>query len=233
MGGAEFLWSFGFGAWSLLTVLWYRFFQCLFRAYYRLYHRACARGAENMPPAGGLIVAANHLSFLDPPLVGAFAPRPIHYLARKTLFRHPLIGALLRSWSAVPLDQQRGDVRALRTALDLLASGEAVLIFPEGRRSPDGRLQQAQSGFGWLVVRSGAPVLPVRITGTFEAMPLGIKIPRPRPIKVCFGPLLRFDDLVLQARAVRGERVRTMYGQIGAAVLQKISELPPCKGQGA
>src|SRR5690242_17880575 len=119
--------------------LWYRFCRFLFRVYFRIYHRGQIVGAEHTPKQGALILAGNHVSFLDPPFFGQACPREAYYMARDTLFRHWLGGAILRSWNCVPLSRERGDIGALRTMLRLLDDGKAVLMFPEGTRSPDGK----------------------------------------------------------------------------------------------
>ncbi len=170
-------------------------------------------------------MAANHLSFLDPPLIGAFAPRPICYLARKTLFKNPLAATMLRGWNVVPMDRERGDVAGLRAVLDLLSRGEAVVVFPEGTRGKEGELQPAQSGFGWLVAKSGAPVLPVRISGTGNAMPRGVLIPRPRQVGIRFGELMRFEQPIPSAKTTHGAAAKVFYEQIATATMAAIANL--------
>ncbi|MFN3408245.1 MAG: lysophospholipid acyltransferase family protein, partial [Limisphaerales bacterium] len=141
---------------------------CAFRLLYATYFRWRVFHPERVPATGPVILAANHLSFLDPPLVGAGLRRPINYLARKTLFRYPGIGALLRSVNAVPVDRDGGSAAGLKEILDRLKRGGAIILFPEGTRSPDGRLQPARSGVGLAIIKSTAPVVPVRVFGTFE-----------------------------------------------------------------
>ena len=126
--------------------------------------------AERVPLKGGVILASNHASFLDPPLVGSGLQRDINYLARESLFRYPGIGALLRSWNSVPVDRDGGGAAGLRAILDRLLAGGAIILFPEGTRTPDGKLQPARSGIGLTVIKSDAPVVPVRTFGTFEAL---------------------------------------------------------------
>src|ERR1017187_5604624 len=160
------------GTWNFFPPemnLSYRLGWILFRAVYATYFRWQVFGAEQVPLSGGVILASNHASFLDPPLVGAGLRRDINYLARESLFRFPGIGALLRSWNAVPVDRDGGGARGLKAILDRLLNGGAIILFPEGTRTKDGKLHPARSGIGLTVIKSTAPVVPVRVFGTFEA----------------------------------------------------------------
>src|SRR5690606_38141535 len=115
----------------------------------------------------------------DPPLVGAGLEREINYLARESLFRFPGIGALLRSWNSVPVDRDGGGAAGLKKILDRLLAGGAIILFPEGTRSRDGKLQPARSGVGLTVIKSDAPVVPVHVFGTYEAYGRHMIFPRP------------------------------------------------------
>ncbi len=122
-------------------------------------------GEENVPRTGPLIVAANHVSNLDPPVLGAALPRPIYYMAKAELFRMPLLGPLIVQLRAFPVDRAKGDVAAIRRAVEVLKMGAAVGIFPEGGRNREGR-NRVHSGVSLLASLTGAPVLPVYIGGT-------------------------------------------------------------------
>jgi 1-acyl-sn-glycerol-3-phosphate acyltransferase len=128
-------------------------------------------GAENMIEEGPCIIAANHCSNLDPPLVGVACKRAIHYLAKKSLLDWPVLGPIFPQLNIIPVDQKNTDRSALMGAIRVVKNGGAVLIFPEGSRSPDGKLQPAQPGIGMIADKTGAPVVPVRIFGSFEALP--------------------------------------------------------------
>ena len=147
----------------------YRIGWSVFRVMYATYFRWRVFNAERVPLQGGVILASNHASFLDPPLVGSGLKRDINYLARESLFRFPGIGALLRSWNAVPVDRDGGGAKGLKKILDRLLAGGGIILFPEGTRTKDGKLQPARSGIGLTVIKSAAPVVPVRVFGTFEA----------------------------------------------------------------
>jgi 1-acyl-sn-glycerol-3-phosphate acyltransferase len=158
----------------------YRLGWLFFRAVFVLYFRWRAHHPERVPSEGPVILAANHASFIDPPLVGAGLRRMVNYLARDTLFDVPLVGAVLRSWKVVPVDRDGGGGAGLKAILDRLLNGGVILLFPEGTRTPDGRLRPAKSGIGLTVIKSTAPVVPVRVFGTFEAYHRDMKWPRPR-----------------------------------------------------
>jgi 1-acyl-sn-glycerol-3-phosphate acyltransferase len=139
-------------------------------------------GAGHVPRRGPALVIANHLSFLDPPLVGVAVRRPLCALARKSLFRHPALAWLLRSLHAVPIDQEGTGIEGLRVVLRLLQGGEAVLVFPEGHRSRDRAMRPLEAGVQLLIKRARAPIIPVGIAGSYDAWPPGIKLPVPAPL---------------------------------------------------
>lgn len=157
-------------------------------------------GAENIIEEGPCIIAANHCSYLDPPLVGVACKRAIHYLARKSLLDVPILGPILPELNVIPVDPKNADRSALMGAIRVVRSGGAVLIFPEGTRSPDGKLQPAQPGIGMIVAKTGAPVVPVKISGSHEAFPRGSSCPRLAPVTVSIGPALCFDSINPEGR---------------------------------
>ncbi len=206
--------------------LWYRFCRFLYRVYFRLYHRGRIYHAGRVPPTGAAILAGNHQSFLDPPFFGLCCYREAFFLARDTLFRHPVAGWLLRSWNCVPLKREGGDLAGMRTVLRLLGEGKAVVMFPEGTRSKDGALQRARGGIGMIVARSGAPVVPMRIHGTRDAMPRGVWLPRPKKVTIIFGEPFRPSQLD-NLSALRGDALKTAYQAIGDEVMTRIAQLEP------
>ena len=154
----------------------------------RLYFRIRFHGVEHVPRTGPLLLLANHVSYADPVLVTIPIRRPIHYLAWKRLFHVPLLGPLIRWLRAFPINIDEPDPQAVRTVIRLLKAGEAVLIFPEGSRSADGRVQPLQRGAIRLALRLGVPVCLVSIAGAFEAWPLTRRFPRPGRVRVTYYP---------------------------------------------
>jgi len=139
-------------------------------------------GGRHVPASGPALLIANHQSFFDPLLVGLGAGRPLCYLARKTLYRNPVFAWLIRSLNAVPIDQAGIGKEGLKTTLELLHSGRAVLVFPEGERTTDGAMQALKPGVQLLIKRAEAPVVPVGIAGAYDAWPRWRKCPVPAPL---------------------------------------------------
>jgi 1-acyl-sn-glycerol-3-phosphate acyltransferase len=200
------------------------FLHIIFRGYFRW----SVFNSERVPPSGPVLLACNHASFLDPPLVGAAITRPIHFLARETLFQVPLMGGLLPSLNCVPVDRDGGGATGLKAILHLLAQGDPVLVFPEGTRTHDGRLLPARSGIGLAVIKSGAPVVPVRVFGTFEAFGRHMKWPTPRPIAVKFGVPLPLNSLREEALHCSKLRLKEIYREAADAIMRAIGQLEPC-----
>src|SRR5437660_10472095 len=184
---------------------------CIFRFLYNFYFGWRVYNAERVPLRGPVIIASNHASFLDPPLVGAGLGRGINYLARENLFRFPFIGWILRKWDVVPVDREGGGAAGLRAILDRLLAGGAIILFPEGTRTRDGQLQPARSGIGLVVIKSTAPVVPIRIFGTYEAYGRHVRFPRPNRVFVKFGAALYFETLRAEAKICSKPRLKQIY----------------------
>src|SRR5213592_2482751 len=138
----------------------YRLGRIFFLALFATYFRCRFLHPERVPAAGPIILASNHASFLDPPLIGSGLDRSVNFLARNTLFDVPLLAHMLRSWKVVPVDREGGGGAGLKAILDRLLEGGVILLFPEGTRSSDGELRPAKSGVGLVVIKSNAPVIP-------------------------------------------------------------------------
>ncbi len=198
----------------------YRISSGLFRCLLRIFFRFETHGVEQVPRTGGCIIVANHASYIDPPALGcAIRVRTLHYMARASLFRFPVFGAWLRRVGVIPLRPEGGDIAALRTGVRVLRAGGALGLFPEGTRSPDGRLHAAKGGVGFLVAHGKVPVVPAYISGTARAWPRGRRLPRPAKITVTYGPAIAY------------ERIREWnigddaYQQIADRVMQAIAHL--------
>ena len=148
-------------------------------------------GIDCIPSQGPAIIAANHVSYLDPPLLGAVTPRPIRFVAKRELFALPLLGRFLRSIGTFPVERSRPDLRAVRHSLRVLERGELLGIFPEGTRNKRGGLKPFLEGVGWLAIKSRAPVIPVVIHGYLPLIP-GSVWTRPGRMRIVCGKPLTF-----------------------------------------
>jgi 1-acyl-sn-glycerol-3-phosphate acyltransferase len=174
-----------------------------------------AFGQENIIEDGPAIMAANHQSFLDPPLIGVTCRNELYFMARKTLFEKKLLGPLISRVNALPVDLSRGDLTAVRMIINLLKEGHRTVIFPEGTRSRDGKIQMARPGIGMIIAKTLVPVVPMRIFGSFEAWPKGGSI-RPHRVTVVVGKPLRFSKEDLSGNS------REAYQRISERVLATI-----------
>ena len=139
-------------------------------------------GMQHMPRSGPAIVVANHQSFLDPMLVGIAARRELVYVARKTLFTNRFFGAFIRAYNAVPIDQEGIGLDGIRTVFGQTQMGRAVLVFPEGERTPDGAMAPLKPGIHLLIRKTRAAIVPVGIAGAYEAWPCWRPLPIPAPL---------------------------------------------------
>lgn len=144
------------------------------------------KGLEHFPKSGGVLLCTNHISNLDPPVVGITCPRPVSFMAKEELFKVPVLQSLLPHLRAFPVKRGMSDRRALRTGLNLLKEGHVVGLFPEGTRSKTGEIGKGLAGAGFFALRSDAAVLPCAIIGTYKPF---------RKIKVVYGPPIEFDEL--------------------------------------
>jgi 1-acyl-sn-glycerol-3-phosphate acyltransferase len=205
----------------------YRCGWLFFRALFALYFRWRVFNPERVPLAGPVILASNHASYIDPPLVGAGIRRQINYLARDSIFHVPILAAILRSWEVVPVDRDGGTGRGLKDILSRLEEGRAIILFPEGTRSRHGELNPARSGIGLTVVKSSAPVVPARVFGTHDAYGPHKRLPRPRRVMVKYGQPLLFEALRAEAATASKQRVREIYQQVADEIMSAIARLEP------
>ena len=182
-------------------------------------------GMENIPAAGAAILASNHLSFIDSMYLPLMIDRPVVFPAKAEYFAAK--GPLGRLWAAYlrstnQLEMNRDGARSaqatLEAALDLLRAGELFGFYPEGTRSPDGRLYRGRSGIGWLALNSGAPVIPVAMMGTRKMLPPGAPVPRPTRIEIRIGKPLEFGHLAgeppARARRTVADEVMRAIGEL-------------------
>jgi 1-acyl-sn-glycerol-3-phosphate acyltransferase len=149
---------------------------------------------ERMVESGPLLIAVNHSSFFDPPLAGICSRRGVYYLARKTLLKWPFFGPLFPAMNVIPVERDGNDMSALREVIKKVKDGNAVLLFPEGTRSIGGHLQPARAGIGLVIAKTGAPVLPMRIFGAYEAFPKNARRFQLSQITVVIGEPIYFTE---------------------------------------
>lgn len=175
-----------------------------------------------VPATGGLLVAANHASYLDIPLLGCGMKRRAWYLGRSDLFPIPVVNAVLRSLGWIPIRLGRFDREAFSRAIELIRQGKVVVIFPEGGRSRDGRLRPPKAGIGVIVSKTGCPVVPAYLKGTFEVLPTGAWWPRRRPVTVRFGTPIQFEQ---GDRAGKKSESKQFYEHVSRTVIERIAAL--------
>jgi len=168
-------WFYDFSKWTLWI-------------FFRFGHGLEVHGLQHVPKRGGFVLASNHVSYLDPPVVGVACPRRVAFMARTTLFAHPFLGAFLRGIHAIPLRRGEADHGAVSEAIARLRRGLGVAIFPEGTRQLSGRLGSAKRGVGLLAATAQVPIVPALVTGTFDALPPEAKRLHRAKIRVAFGP---------------------------------------------
>jgi 1-acyl-sn-glycerol-3-phosphate acyltransferase len=156
----------------------------------RAYFGVRFEGVAHIPSSGPVIIVPNHVTYADPVLVSIAVRRPVYYMAWSALFDIPGLAWLIRRLRAFPVEIESADPKATREAVRLLQAGEAVMIFPEGGRSPDGRLQRFKPGAFRIACALGVPLLPVTITGGHESWPPGRVLPRPGRLAITYHPII-------------------------------------------
>ena len=199
----------------------YGFFHHVIQGLYQAFFRGDVVGTDYVPVSGPYLIACNHASHLDPPLIGSQISRQMRFFARKTLWESRFIGWWLDRIENIAVDRDSGDVGAIRKVLAALNEDRAVVLFPEGTRSPDGRLQKPKAGVGLLACKSGVPVVPCRIYGSHEAFGKGRLFPRlGTPITIVFGAPIQaavYDDPALG---------KARYETAAQRIMDRIAALP-------
>ena len=178
-----------------------------------------AVGGEHIPKRGNAILASNHASYLDPPLVGLGVWRRINYLSKKEVLSLPLISYLLKKFGTIPIDRDKMDRTALRSIYQLLRNNEILLMFPEGTRSYDGKLLEPKFGVGMIAYNTRVPVIPVYINGSFDILPRNSKFIRLKPCSVYFGPPIDLKAYYNQKRS------KEVYKEISEKIMEGIKTL--------
>lgn len=161
---------------SIKMPMLYRFILFLAYIYAKTFLRLKVQ-VKGKIPKGAALIAANHTSFLDPPIVAVSFPEEIHFLARKSLFDNPLFGSLIRNLNAHPISGDGKDMAVFRAVSEILYNGQKVLLFPEGKRSFDGQLQQLKQGVALMAHKNNVPIIPCWIEGALKTWPRHRKVP--------------------------------------------------------
>jgi 1-acyl-sn-glycerol-3-phosphate acyltransferase len=178
------------------------------------------KGRDVIPPTGGLIVASNHVSFWDPPLVGAAIPREAFFLAKEELFATPLLGPLIWSVNAIPIRRGMADMSGMSRAIASMKNGGALLMFPEGSRMRDGELHPARPGVGMMAVHADVPIVPCFISGSHRPRQWMMRRGR---VRIWFGPARPWQDLAGHDTDLTPGRA--LYQRVGDAVMREIAML--------
>jgi len=173
---------------------WYAFCQMLCWIFFAPLFRVRVLGRENIPAAGGALIASNHQSFFDPVLIGVGLRREVDYMARASLFRNAVFRRLIVSLNAFPIKREGVDVEAMREAIARIRRGRLVLVFPEGTRTRDGSLGVVRRGLSLISERAQAPIVPAVIQGAYQAWPRGARMIRPHRIGVAFGRPISVEE---------------------------------------
>ncbi|MFQ6059269.1 MAG: lysophospholipid acyltransferase family protein [Anaerolineae bacterium] len=203
-----------------------RLARLLLRALFRIFTRWEVRGLENLPPGGPLIVAINHLAHLDAPLVVATLPWPVEAVALADLYRVPVTGQLLRLYGTIPVHRDQFDRQVIRRALQVLSEGKVLALAPEARMSLTGALERARHGVAYLALRSGAPILPIALTGTERAYAEWKRLRRPR-LTVTIG-----EPFTLPPYRSKGAARREQLAKATDEIMHRIAALLPPEYRG-
>lgn len=185
----------------------------------RIFGRWQVIGRENIPAKGGVLLCGNHVSYIDPPALGARATRPVHFMAKEPLFRVPVLGILIAGVGAFPVKQHTADRAALKKAIELLQSGRVVGIFPEGTRNPNpAELMPPALGASMIALKAQAPVIPVALINTEKLLPPHSVFLRFARVKVVYGEPVKLDDLY-------GKNGREAIEEVGRRIMAAIDAL--------
>ncbi len=197
----------------------YAIFRNIFWIIFKLFFGFKVYGRENIPSEGGMIIASNHVSYLDPIMLGIAFLRPVHFMARESLFSNSIFGKMLPFLNTFAVRREYADFRALREATRRLHHGNAVVVFPEGTRSLDGKIQKGQPGLAIITSVAKAKVIPAYIKGSMDVLPRGAKFLKRGKVSIHFGKEIEFNQDFMR------ENGKPNYHLFTQAVMTKISEL--------
>jgi len=199
----------------------YAFCHITLLLFFKLLFGFKVSGRRNIPPRGGVIIAANHSSFLDPPVLGTALPRQAFYMAKHDLFSFPIWGAFLRFVNAFPVHLEGFDRRAIKMAIGCLREGKALILFPEGTRSLTGELLPPNPGVGMIALEGKAVIVPAYIKGSNKAFPPRAKFIKLKKVEVTFGKPFSPEELFFSDDLPK----REIYEKISHHIMSEIAKL--------
>lgn len=190
--------------------------RTVFSIYLRLFHRLKIHGADNIPKRRPFIVCSNHINWKDPTTIGAAFPRSVNirFMAKKELFKNPLLAYAFKNAGAFPVDREHADYGAIKKAYQLLDNKQVLGLFPEGSRSKDGSLQKAYNGAALIAVRSGVPIIPVAIKGPYKIF---------KPLEIFIGRPFVLPPLTYESK----EEKKAQLEEMSYMIMQNISSVLP------
>lgn len=146
--------------------IFFGFVQIILKTVLRAFYRVELEGLSNIKKEGSIILCSNHISYADPLIIGAFFPRPVYFMAKIELFKNPILASIVRFFNSFAVKREKTDIRSIKISIDILENDQVLGIFPEGTRSPEGKLLRGQKGISFIAIKSGTPILPVAVSGT-------------------------------------------------------------------
>jgi len=201
---------------ALYWTLW-----IIVRGLARLLFHLQVSGQDHIPRTGGVLIAANHASYLDIPILGCALPRRASFIGRMDLFAG-IVGSVLRYLGWIPIRRGQVDRKAFDEAVRRLKAGQVVVIYPEGSRTENGQLQPGKPGIGMMAATAGCLVVPAFLEGTYEALPPGAKWIRFRPMRVAFGKPMDFSSVIENESE---DKKKLVYQQMSQEIMERIAEL--------
>ena len=211
----------------MFNKIFYKLTQIFFRIVFTIYNRMSVKWEADLPESDRYIVIANHCSNLDPLLVGINFPKQLRYLAKDELFHNFIFGKIISILGAIPVLQEDSSAAAgaLKGFLNLLKDGESVILFPEGSRSPDGKLKPLEGGTALISIKTGVLIIPAYISGSFEAMPSGASWVKPKKIRVIFG------KAIYPEKDISGKSSKEARDELTQALTKSLSDMESKYGE--
>lgn len=211
---------------SWLRRAWHKIGQFITVGIVSVLYRMKVYGKENVPKTGPVLIVSNHQSFFDTMFCQTWIWRPFYFIPRATLLENKFWGPLIGSFCVIPIKQGQADISAMKTIIEFLKQGKAICLFPEGKRTEDGRISEIKPGFSLMSRRSGAPVLPMVIDGMFEAWPRTQKYPKPGRVGVMYGTPFTAEQIKILGDEAFAQELNCTLRKMQAELRQKMGRQP-------